>query len=180
MSHKINDARDRLLSEGKKMLVEFGFDQWNIRMLVKSCNLAVGTFYNHFSSKEDLTMQILKADWELILSSIDEAAAMQKPFKRKLERVYSSVNEFFRNYKNVFIEMLMKSIPAKNDNAENKMTICNKLSAMLKAEAAKGTIHLRIEPDKLAYIIIQNFICMSKEDYITFEEFYQLLEGAGI
>lgn len=130
MSHKIDDARERLLSEGKSMLVEYGFDQLNIRKLAKSCDIAIGTFYNNFSSKEEFTVEILRVDWERILYSIDEAAAMQKPFKRKLERIYSSVNEFFHNYKNVFIEMLMKSIPAKNDDVETKMTFCNKLSAL--------------------------------------------------
>lgn len=180
MSHKIDDARERLLSEGKRMLIEFGFDQWNIRKLVKSCDIAIGTFYNNFSSKEELTVEILKVDWERILYSIDEAAAMQEPFKNKLERIYSSVYEFFHNYKNVFIEVLMKSIPTKNDNAETKMTFCNKMSALLAAEIAKGTIHTKLEPDKLAYIILQNFIYMSKENYITFDEFYQLLEGVGV
>lgn len=180
MSHKIDNARERLLAEGKSMLVEYGFDQWNIRKLVKNCDIAIGTFYNNFSSKEELTVEILRADWERILYCIDEAAAMQEPFKKKLERIYSSVYKFFHNYKNVFVEMLIKSIPAKNDNAETKMTFCNKLSALLTAEIAKGTIQTRLEPEKLSYIILQNFIYMSKEDYVTFDEFYQLLEGKGI
>ena len=83
---------------------------------------------------------------------------MRESFKSKLERIY----KFFHNYKNVFIEMLMKSIPAKNDNVETKMTFFNKLSALLAAEIAKGTIQTRLEPEKLAYIILQNYIYTSK------------------
>lgn len=176
MSHKINDAREHLLIEGKNMLVKSGFDRLNIRTLVENCGIAIGTFYNNFSGKEELTVEILKTDWDQILNSIDQVASMQLPFKSKLEKIYSLVREFFHNYKNIFIEMLMKSIPVRNNNVEIKMSFCNKLSDLLETEISSGTIHTKLNSDKLAYIILQNFIYMSKEDYISFDEFYQLLD----
>lgn len=175
MSHKINDARERLLTEGKKILIESGFDRLNIRKLVKRCGIATGTFYNNFRCKEELTVEILKIDWNQIINSIDNVSSMQIQFKSKLEKIYSLVYAFFHNYKNVFIEMLMKSTPAKNNNIEIKRTFCNKMSCLLKSEIANGTLRTSLDTDKLSYIILQNFIYMSKEDYITFDEFYQFL-----
>lgn len=175
MSHKIDDASEKLMAEGKKMLIEAGFEQLNIRKLVQCCSIAIGTFYNNFSCKEELTVEILKADWEQIINSIDTVATMQLPFKSKLEQIYSLVHEFFHNYKNVFIEMLMKSTPVKDNNIEIKTTFCNKLSQLLKTEIANGTLRTTLDTDKLSYIILQNFIYMSKEDYITFDEFYWML-----
>jgi AcrR family transcriptional regulator len=58
VSHKIDDAREQLLAESKKILVKEGFERLNIRTLVQRCGIATGTFYNNFS----YTVEILKAE----------------------------------------------------------------------------------------------------------------------
>lgn len=175
MSHKIDGAREQLIAEAKKILVEEGFEGLNIRTLVQRCGIATGTFYNNFSCKEELTVEILKAEWEVILVSIDTVSAIPIPFKNKLKKIYASVYEFFHNYKNIFLEILVKSTSGQNSNFEIKQTFCRKISRLLESEITNGMLPTKLDSDKLSYIILQNFIFMSKEDYITFEDFYQLL-----
>lgn len=50
------------------------------------------------------------------------------------------VHKFFHNYKNVFIDMLIKSASVNDNNIEIKKTFCDKLSRLLKAEIANGTL----------------------------------------
>lgn len=175
MSHKINEARDNLLAEAKKMLIEYGYNQLNIRTLVKNCNISIGTFYNNFNSKGDLVINILNNDWNEILTTIDNISPVQLPFREKLESIYSSVHDFFRNYKNIFIEILIADNLGKSNNLETKKSFCDRMSALINSEINKGAIKVSLSADKLSYIILQNFIYMSKEDYITFEDFYYCL-----
>lgn len=175
MSHKINEARDNLLAEAKKLLIENGYNQFNIRTLVKNCNISIGTFYNNFNSKEDLVITILNNDWKEILNTIDDIGSTQLCFRKKLEAIYSSVHVFFHSYKNIFIEILMADNLGKGSNLETKKSFCDRMSVLINSEIDTGSIRAKLPPDKLSYIILQNFIYMSKEEYITFEDFYDCL-----
>lgn len=179
LSHKIDGARERLLAEGKKMLAEAGFDRLNIRALVGRCGISTGTFYNTFGSKEALTVDILKADWDRILRDIDAVSSVKMPFREKLEQIYASVHAFFHSYKNVFLEMLLTNTPAPNSNAEIKRSFCDRMTRLLRSETDSGTFRTPLDAERLSYIILQNFIYMSKEDYITFDDFYRLLNAGG-
>ncbi|MCW6071193.1 TetR/AcrR family transcriptional regulator [Clostridium botulinum] len=40
------------------------YEELNIRDVCKNCNIAIGTFYNYFSSKDHLVREIFVSDWE--------------------------------------------------------------------------------------------------------------------
>jgi AcrR family transcriptional regulator len=175
LSHKIDEAMLRLVTVGRKILIEEGYENFNIRKLVNICGISIGTFYNNFSSKQELTIEILNTDWREILDTIDIISPSELSFKEKLQDIYLLVHDFFHNYKSVFIEMMIEDNIEKNKNMEIKKSFCDRMRALLQAEIDKGTIKIDIDAVKMAYIILQNFIYMSKEDYLSFDEFYQCI-----
>lgn len=56
----MNDKRQQLYQSAKAMFSERGFKDTNISAITKAANMAVGTFYLYYSSKEQLFMEIFK------------------------------------------------------------------------------------------------------------------------
>lgn len=178
MSHKIDEARDRLLCEAKKVLISDGYRNLNIRSLVSSCKISIGTFYNNFQSKEDLAVTLLNSDWKIILDAIDQIGPQNLSFEGKLRKIYLLIHDFFKNYKNVFLDIMAESSAGKNGNAEIKRAFCEKMGTLIQSEIDCGNIRISVDAAKLAYFILQNFIYMGKEDYLSFDEFYRCLNLA--
>lgn len=176
MSHKITEAKDMLLQEGKRLLIEEGYRNFSIRNVVNGCGLSTGTFYNNFKTKEELATKILYMDWEAMLNSMDSIKAEDESFKNKLNDVYLLLRDFFSNYKDIFFEMLIERVPERSSNIEIKEAFCERLVPIINSERESGGITCDIDDRKLSYLILQNFIYMSKEDYITFEDFFRCLK----
>ena len=71
----MNDKRQQLYQSAKAMFSERGFKDTNISAITKAANMAVGTFYLYYSSKEQLFMEIF----------IDENTRMKRELLDKLD-----------------------------------------------------------------------------------------------
>ncbi len=71
----MNDTRTALFDCGKKLFERNGFKNTNVSDITKSAKIGTGTFYNYYSSKEELFMEIYMEENEVlkrtILKSID-------------------------------------------------------------------------------------------------------------
>ena len=71
----MNDTRTTLFDCGKKLFERNGFKNTNVSDITKSAKIGTGTFYNYYSSKEELFMAIYMEENEIlkrtILKSID-------------------------------------------------------------------------------------------------------------
>lgn len=56
----MSDKKQQLYLSAKAMFSERGFKDTNISAITKAANMAVGTFYLYYSSKEQLFMEIFK------------------------------------------------------------------------------------------------------------------------
>jgi len=92
--------------------------------------------------------------------------------KNKLLEIYLSVYEFVNNYHPIFNEIIFSEGNAVNKNHEIVDTIYENMKKFIEAEILKGNIKVSIPPDKIGYMIIQNFIYMSRDKILTFDEFY--------
>jgi AcrR family transcriptional regulator len=72
MSHKIENARENLLKNGRNALISGGYDNLNVKELAAQCGMATGTFYQYFHNKDDLVMQIVYESCEVIPENIRE------------------------------------------------------------------------------------------------------------
>ena len=71
----MNDKKQQLYQSAKSMFSERGFKDTNISAITKAANMAVGTFYLYYSSKEQLFMEIF----------IDENTRMKRELLDKLD-----------------------------------------------------------------------------------------------
>lgn len=80
-----------------QLFSERGYDEVDIKMIAKECGMAVGTFYNYYSSKMELFMDILDKSWKDTFRKIEESKKTNlKPYE-KLERQIEILYEDIEN-----------------------------------------------------------------------------------
>lgn len=69
----MEDKKTDIFNCGKELFSSKGFKDTNISDITKMCGIAVGTFYNYYSSKEKLFIEIYMEENEKLKRSIMEA-----------------------------------------------------------------------------------------------------------
>ncbi|WP_212004798.1 TetR/AcrR family transcriptional regulator [Chitinophaga sp. HK235] len=70
-------VRDRILNVATKLFYHQGFNQTGINQIIAEANIAIGSLYNHFPSKNDLLLAYLKKqedEWFEGLEKFSEGA----------------------------------------------------------------------------------------------------------
>ena len=110
MPKVIKDLTNTLYREAKKLLLEQGFKDMSIRDLAKNCNIAVGTVYNYYESKEDLVADVMLTDWSAGIDDAKKAIIAAESAVDGMEAIYRSVQEFFLGYTKVFRNCSKKTV----------------------------------------------------------------------
>ncbi|WP_027631352.1 TetR/AcrR family transcriptional regulator [Clostridium hydrogeniformans] len=166
----INNIKDTLLSQGKKILLNNGYSKLNIREVTKESGVATGTFYNYFKSKEDLAINIFREDWNKILKSVSSIELSPIPLKDKLETVHLYIDEFLSSYIPIFFEMNAKHYGCRKESIMDPLY--NVVEKILEFHRNKDEISNPLSNSKLSQLIINNLITISRTHYITFNEFF--------
>ncbi|WP_050607907.1 TetR/AcrR family transcriptional regulator [Clostridium niameyense] len=172
MPKLIKNVQENILCEGKKVLIKKGYDKLNIREICKNCNIATGTFYNYFSSKEDLARQIFISDWNKSIKVIDKIKTSPKSLKEKLRALYIELDKFISNYMSTFYELSMRK---GKRNCKSHSKVYSEIEKFIDYEKERGTINSTISSKQIAEFIVHNFVCLSNTHYLTFDEFYSIL-----
>ena len=85
----MSEKRELLLIEASKLIESRGYRNVNIQDITESAGISVGTFYNHFSSKDDLYITILR---NLEKKGIERA-------ERIVSRYHSPINKIRALYR---------------------------------------------------------------------------------
>lgn len=170
----IENIRENVLENGKKMLLEGNYKDFNLRNLARNCGLGLGTFYNYFSSKEELAYHIFKNDWDKTLKLIDDLNNENIIFKEKLFRIYTSLDTFLGQYMKIFREIAGDDI--KTCPHDYYKDIGKKLANLVTVELKRGNINSNVEPSKLSHFILVNMFDCVKIKYMTFDEFYDCMK----
>lgn len=171
----IENAREKLIQEGRRVLINSSYKNLNIRVIVKNCNIGIGTFYNYFKNKDELVIEIFKEDWKKILRIIDEMKENDIEFKFKLEKIYIYINNFLENYMPIFYEISTSKGDSRDKHKYVDCIYIN-MEELIEIEKNKGNITSNLSSYKLAYLIITNLIALSRENYMSFDELYYSLK----
>ena len=99
----IENLRSELIKTGKSMLIEKGYKALTMREVASISNIALGTVYNYFSSKDEMVASIMMQDWTEVFSKqnsyTDTGSAIEG-----LRIIYEDIEEFSSIYRNVWKE----------------------------------------------------------------------------
>jgi len=107
--------KHKLLEKGKDLLFSHGVKKTSIEDITKAAGMAKGTFYNHFSSKEEFILELitqLHAEWfhqaELYFSG-SSSESLKDKLRSFIRKCFHSqeILSFFK-YHDEFIEVMME------------------------------------------------------------------------
>jgi AcrR family transcriptional regulator len=177
MPKVIENLKETIILETKNILLTKGFKDLSIREIAKSCNIGTGTFYNYFSTKDQLVAEIFRGDWKKVSNLVDELKLTEDPCKEKFRKIYISIGMFVSSYMPIFYEMAMLSGSDYRCRESNRYDVLyTKISELLDIEKANGNVISSLSSIKLAELIVSNLMYLNKNKYISFDELYDSLK----
>jgi AcrR family transcriptional regulator len=175
MSHKIESARENLLSYGKKALLAGGYDSLNIKELAMQCGMATGTFYRYFHDKDDLVMQIVYESCEVIPERIRKISRNDWGLHRKLEYVY----EQFRAYQKTYLSMKIGVLRLSDDYEKLRTKVMAEINAaveeLLRDEMQRGNLELNASAATAAYLLTHFLFSIGRDADLDFGEIWSCM-----
>lgn len=170
----LENIRNTILEESKKILLKENYKALNIRQIAKCCNIGIGTFYNYFSTKDELVMEIFQNDFNKSIKLIEELKHSNISFKDKLHNLYVSFDLFLGDYIAIFYEISsVKGTKCKRDTDFSNLYQC--FSELIDIEKNNGNIRNDLNSHDFAIFLISNMFYLTKTHYISFEQLYNFL-----
>ncbi len=99
MPKKLGNIREKAIVETRQVLETQGFEALAMRDIAKKCEVAVGTMYNYFPSKEYLTGCVVLEDWGAAYECMTGAAASADSIGHGIHDIYDMMCEFVTQHR---------------------------------------------------------------------------------
>lgn len=98
----IENLEARLIAEAKRQISQDGYGSMTIRSVASGCGVGVGTVYNYFPSKDDMTAAFMLEDWKKCMAAIEEAGRYSDSSEMVLRCIYDQLVSYSRLYQAIF------------------------------------------------------------------------------
>ena len=61
--NKVVTSREEILEKSREIVLQYGLNALNIREVAKLCNVSIGSIYNYFQSKSELSAATVESIW---------------------------------------------------------------------------------------------------------------------
>ena len=160
----IENVREQLLAEAKRQIEQNGYAKTTIRSVAGACDIAVGTVYNYFKSKEVLVGSFVLEAWREHLNTMKHLPSNDP--KELLGGIYDSIIHFAESNSRLFSDADAAKLISE-DFSKNHRILRNQIAEFV-SPVCDGD-------EFKAEFIAEAIICWSveKED---FERVYPLME----
>ncbi len=177
----IENPRELILSEAKKILENEGYSQISVRRVAKECDIAVGTIYNYFPTKKELIIEMMTDFWEGYFTDIKPILSSQDDFYMKLKKLFSELARFIKNFREIWLHHELYSTPDYIETGLIRKNIyIDRLIGTIEELLIKEVYHKegikRFNPAKMASFILMNFITVAQMPYFDYPFFEKILK----
>lgn len=96
----IDNLREQIQKEAMRQILTDGYSKTTIRSVAKGCNIAVGTMYNYFNSKDELISSFMLEDWRICVGKMTSIETDDPElFLRQLQ---NALETFIKKYETLF------------------------------------------------------------------------------
>lgn len=181
MPKKIENPEKLIFDCAKKILLEEGYAQLNIRTIAKRCEISVGTVYNYFEDKRVLDMALMSAFWaEFETVIVDIFAVEDQDLFWKLNRTQEEMNIFVRKFVELFSELFRaRQNTYDGKEKEEKNRLIQKLSLIVEKEILKTNPSLEgTSPNakEIADWIFNSMMMVSHMREMTYEQLEKFIK----
>lgn len=175
MQPKVENARKKLMTQGKKKLVKDGYGGIVIAELTAACGMAAGTFYNYFKSKDDLVNQIISDDWSALLRKIEKQMAGPEDRYENLRCLYECLAAFQRRYRFFATGPVVKSAKILHSEQVDLQRLYDIMTEKIRLEAERSGLNFGTTPENAAYLLVQCCMVAGRRLDMKFDDLWNFL-----
>ncbi|WP_428770784.1 TetR/AcrR family transcriptional regulator [Treponema sp. HNW] len=157
-------SKEEILEACKAIVSEKGLAALNMRAVAKRCNIALGSVYNYFYSKDALIMAAVESVWHSIFGT----ASKYKPgisFTEYMEAVFKKIKKGTVKYPDFFTAHSMNFTGNSKEEARKKMygyfsSVKREMLCILQADTAvkKNLFSKDFSEEDFTDLVLTNFI----------------------
>ncbi len=122
--------RQEILKVAQRVFFQNGFDKTSMEMIAEECQLAKGTLYLYFKSKEELYVSLVQDGIEILDAMMIREIEKQLPFEEKLLSMVKAYFEFTQSHREHFAIFKMIDLGALDKKVDRE-----KLDAIQRARS---------------------------------------------
>ncbi|MEG0842311.1 MAG: TetR/AcrR family transcriptional regulator [Erysipelotrichaceae bacterium] len=103
---KASISKEKILEVAKELVDEIGFANFNMRLLAKKSEVALGSIYNYYPTKSDLVIAVIEDFWDKAFVKEDYHAIKDKGFYEGYYILYRKLNEYLKKFKSNWVAEL--------------------------------------------------------------------------
>lgn len=154
--HRKN-LREKIIDIASKSFSKYGYDKTRMDDVAISADVAKGTLYLYFKSKEDLFTAISERNIEKLQNHFVEHFDNKEDLIHSIENFY---NTFEHPDNKVFFEILSESSRNKKLKTlliKNRKKVIGIIIAYLDLQKKRGLLKKDLESDLIAYILVNQY-----------------------
>lgn len=82
-------TRDKICATALKLFVQSGIGGTTTRAIASACDIAEGTIYRHFTSKDELALDLFTRNWTAFATYMERAAQRGESARERLDHMLS-------------------------------------------------------------------------------------------
>ena len=94
-------SKESILKVAREIVSKEGLKALNIRKIARECDIAIGSVYYYFPSKDELMIEVIESVWEDIFR-IEEMDSQDISFVDFIEKIFNHTEEGIKKYPNFF------------------------------------------------------------------------------
>ena len=155
-------TKQRLIDAGLTMLLEHGYNDLGIQALLAATATPKGSFYHHFSDKEDFALQVIDQYMQFVHAGLD--ACLTDPAHPPLVRIrrfFEMTQRSYRKdgYMGCLLGGLGQELSGISDVFRRKIesclsTIASRIAACLAEAQQRGEISAAADPRRMASLLV--------------------------
>jgi TetR/AcrR family transcriptional repressor of nem operon len=159
MSH---DTPQRLLEQGMAMLLQRGYNDLGVAALLDATQIPKGSFYHHFSSKEDFALQVIDLYMTQVHQGLDHFLGDKSvpPLKRVRGFFEGTVQKYRgEGYLGCLLGGLGQELAGVSETFRRKVEECfnaiaGRIAVVLQEAVDNGDLAKGTDPQKMAELLV--------------------------
>lgn len=158
----MHSTKQHLLETGLAMLLEHGYNDLGLQALLEATGTPKGSFYHHFTDKQDFALQVVDAYMVQVHAGLD--ACLGDPSRGPLERVRRFFELTLRSYREqgylgCLLGGLGQELSGVSPVFRKKIAACfgaiaRRLASCLEEAKAQGLLPADSNPKQLASLLV--------------------------
>lgn len=156
-----NATKQRLLDVGLGLLLEHGYHGLGIQALLAAAHTPKGSFYHHFTDKQDFALQVIDEYMRQVHAGLDECLADEAPPLERVRGFFERTQQSYEQdgYLGCLLGGLGQELSGTNEVFRHKIEQClgyiaDRLAVCLAEAQARGDIAADADPKGMATLLV--------------------------